>query len=1516
MRNYIQLALIACVVLFAADAPAIDKGACCVQSTSRLESMLNPNKGSDESFFTSAGGPPNVMLILDTSCSMNAWPQNWPTTRGCNHPTFAGTGYDPTNDYRGFISGMTGPTGAKVPTYDTKWFDNEKVYRADGDSGTQSMGHNFTTLSGGPTGTSWTGAGATPALRLAAARTAACAAVTAAANRPACDVCLQTAGYFVENSTTRIAVGNYLDFYSPRDVAAVMTLSHILFDIREIRLGIMTFDKWGSPPCYRAGSPQICLWQPLGPNCNQLNPLDVAAVESQRSTILTALSANNAFTTATPLASTLYLAGYHYRSRSPDGYDALFAGSFAGNTVLDEPIGSVTYSICNSCSFSAAIILTDGAPNSEFALPPEITGLTAVTNPYCPTGTGACSSNLDEVAAFLWSSDIRADHPATQKVATYTIGFATDANANQLLNSTAKVGGGKFFPASSAAAINQALLEVLEDISSRNNSFSSAAVASVQSSTTGTPALLPRMLPRKNAPWEGRLWRFEQFNEFVKDSDLNGDTDKDDVFIVEDTGAAAPTVANVVTEMADGTFVRTGGTAATPFWEANERLVTNLTSGGLDNRKIWTVVDSNGDGAFTSADTLVRVRPSATPADDLKMAEYMGLRGSAYCPSAAANGAILNRFGLVKTTAATAVGITLPGSPTQADWDRLCVRVVMRWIAGADFFDVDGDNNITEVRPSVLGDIFHSSPVIVDSPLEPFLCNLGLSNQCVSTLYSQELGVTATPAPNQSVASPACGVTALAPYEAYAFEQRRRQRLALVGSNDGMIHAFINGTFTSEACVGGNPVPAFDKGNGNEAWAFIPPDILPKLADSIITHHYMVDGDIMVRDIWADTSADGAKQKDEFHTLAVFSEGRGGKHYLGLEMLYAADGTALDQPGFRWMFPQPCSEEAATFGKSFLALSPKPPPIGPVLIDKSTLPPTSALTPAPGVARHGATTHEVWMVGLSGGWSPGLEKGRGVYMVDAWDGAVNGRRDNLWWKFEFSEPSAGVTTANQLTHSVAAPMALVDYGPNASPAQDGFFDTAVFGDTEGQLWVARLFTPGTYSVTTSLIDNWGVARTFEMERGVAPAAATAMVFADGGSEAVDPLGDSATNENPFYYLPSVAIEPGTDKMRIFAGTGNRYALLEGNAGSCRFDNPLACSKAKCADMKVASTYSDAIVNVATMETHWKSRRFEHGKLTKTVTVAPSAALTAANTCGVAGVRQIVAENGTFRTGVCDLTSGTDPTPGQINEIRYECGLDITGNSFLCTQQSYTRNAGLGDLLDPLLVDNTGLGNNRFVGFWGYGGVQTDGGRRYFGETSGLTPADFDSLRLTERSTSSANGELINVTDVTCSATGTCDGGAVNTDYGWFLDYGALDRKTAGGAAVIASCVLWTDISPTGRDGGVCGASITPLSRIYQADFITGQPNCAFGFLPTDGGAYLRSQARTVVAPPPEPASVVQISATGQIRYSAMIVEPGQSQATTVNVSGGQDVLQMVYEVPVSRSLHNCRHDDGGCVTSP
>lgn len=1511
MRNHafkLQLLILTVVVLFTGrEAQAIDNGACCVQSTSRLESLMNPAKGSDEDFFSYSAGAPNVMLIIDTSASMQDWPSNWPTAKGCytsgasGHGAYAG--YVPTVNYPAMYTGFTSQT---IPTEHNNWFNRDRHYKFSRTS--SGLGTDFAN-SGTPNQPSgWP--------RNGLSDSAACTAFNgslSAGDQTLCQTCLANNGYYLHSDGQVVADGNFLNYYGPRDFAAVSALSHLVFQIREVRMSVMTLTNYGggsTNDCYNGVSGQNncgCIMEPIGPTCDKAFPLDKSAVQNNRNSILNKLAKSGTWGgCGTPLADLEYAAGYYMKSTSPDGFTALSGHSTYGN--FDESGGPNGKRVCSACGFNAIILISDGEPTGENAsLIP-----TGMRTPAVSCTGAYCGSYLNEVAQWLWTNDIRGDYGNTQKVATYTVGISLGTDATTLLQTTATAGGGKYYPADKASELEAAVLTIFQDILSRNTSFASAAVSTVQTASSTLPAILPRMLPKPNRPWEGRLWRFDQYNEFVEDFDLNGDSDKEDVFIVENAGGP-PGPTNIVVESNDGTFVKTGTSVpATEFWEANKKLVTDLGS-NVANRKVWTVLDthnptgSGGDGAFTSHDTVTRVK-LGTEAEDLVFAEYMGLRGNTTaCPSGSGLGLMLTKFGISLAQLQTATGFTLPGTPAAKDYDRLCTRMVILWLLGGDLYDEDGDGTISEARPVVMGDIFHSSPLMVEPPIDPFLCDLGLSNQCVRTLYSQLLGVNATQLDNYSPTVCSASSTKNA-YETYAYEQRLRQKLVMVGANDGMVHAFVGGVAT-DGCTGGVPTPTYDRGTGAEAWAFIPPDQLPKVADSILDHQYMIDGDVMVRDIWADgsgaTGADGRKQKDEFHTLAVVAEGRGGKHYFALEIKYDSAGVP-QTPAFRWMFPQPCSEESATFGRTFMSLSPKPPPIGPVMLDSSTI--SGAPT---GVNRYGLDTQERWMVMVSGGWSPSLEKGRGIYMLDAWHGAINGRRDNLWWKFEFDEGASGFQApARDLTMSVAAPIAMVDFGTNDTPKQDGFFDTATFGDTQGQLWMARFSQPLRYSSSTKELTNVAVARAFEMDRDGVPAGASGTTLPDGGTEPADPNAKLASNKWPFFHLPSVAIEPGVNKMRVFAGTGNRYAVLEGGAGSCRFDNPQACSKNKCSEFKTVSKYEDGIVKLDKVETHWKSRRFEHGKLDETIKKAPTASLVNADFCGSTGGTRVVAENQEYKIGTCDLTSGTDPNPGQVNEIKYECGLDSSGNSFLCTRQSVDRTGGLDDLLDPTLVDNSGLGRNRFVGIWAYGA-----GRNFVElADGGTTPSQFDGDRLSDRTSGNANsGDLIDVTQTSCTQT-SCDGGAPLSAYGWFVDYSALDTKTATGSAVLASCVLWSDISPTGGDGGACATSATPLSQVYQADYITGQPNCAYGFL--DGGVYVRTQARTVVAPPPEPASVVQISKTGEVRYSAMIVEPGKDQATTVNVSGAQDPLQFVYQLPLSRSLHDCRHADGGCVAVP
>jgi len=66
-----------------AAAPACDEGtARNLLFTSRIASILHPSDKEDVEFFTSRGGAPNVLIVLDTSGSMERLPPDGPHSLG------------------------------------------------------------------------------------------------------------------------------------------------------------------------------------------------------------------------------------------------------------------------------------------------------------------------------------------------------------------------------------------------------------------------------------------------------------------------------------------------------------------------------------------------------------------------------------------------------------------------------------------------------------------------------------------------------------------------------------------------------------------------------------------------------------------------------------------------------------------------------------------------------------------------------------------------------------------------------------------------------------------------------------------------------------------------------------------------------------------------------------------------------------------------------------------------------------------------------------------------------------------------------------------------------------------------------------------------------------------------------------------------------------------------------------------------------------------------------------------
>lgn len=1116
---------------------------------------------------------------------------------------------------------------------------------------------------------------------------------------------------------------------------------------------------------------------------------------------------------------------------------------------------------------------------------------------------------MDDVAFFLAHTDLRGDLDGMQSVRTYTIGYGDNS---PMLRSMAHAGGGRFYRADEPGQLRDALMTAIGDLRETATSFSSASVASVQAGSAQTSAYVPRFIPRRGQPYEGHLYRFYFYGEFAQGCDaararteegdpldLNGDGDCDDSFYLDRPDGFTPgpgrvpspsafTANNIVEENVSGEWVRAatasrnaegrleGGEPAVPFWDLGETLGRRSASAPCEQlgrpgapvretagRCIFTLRDRDGNGRYDQEDN-PPVPFDEQHAEDLRPLLLAG--GDAFCSD------VFARLDRVWTG----------GAAEEAE----CARTVIRFVRGQDVFDADGDRDRDEDRPCAgdstrsckLGDIFHSSPILVEPPAEPFLCDLGLAPQCLRTLYADYVQEGTPPA-----SEPVCGgdpstkpcyrATPMQPpvrpaqgdygaYGAYLAEQGRRDRFLLVGSNGGMLHAVHAGRAIESGQRGTVLDDLYDLGTGQELWAFIPPDLLPKLGLLVRRHEYLVDGTPMVRDVWVDGldggGRDGVKQPEEFRTLAVITERGGGQRYSALDvtdpygMLANASGAAGP---YRWMFPQACDAEATRMGQAWMNFAPKPPPIGPVRLKSE---------------RESRGWEERWAVFLNGGYSADLTRGRGMYVVDAWTG-------QKLWSFT-GEPMM----------PVAAAPALVDVGRalNIQADQDGFFDTVVVGDLGGQVWTFRLFEPG--DISNGTVSNWHGARTFEIARG-----------------------EPAHQKTPFFHIASNTLQPETGWLRTYLGTGDRQHLRATEGDACGPDNLLACVRMRC---DVSLTLSGLVGGVS--RTH--VLEYANGVLTRnqdTTTGQP------VNVCAPGRLEL------TRLSIDCDgaaLGQGRyrfPPNSGVPSGSRSECTL--VGGQWSCESRrlvsSSKSNLRLGS------EDLARVPRNTYVGFYNYGGT------RVF--TDAVSARDLDARRWTDSDDPCPTGQGCGLRDVTVPperlrTRRLPDGSlqsyltpealaslprATTTGAGWFVRYGDLDEKTAAGSSLLGGIVFWPSFAPPVTMPGACRAAGSgDVGRSWQMDFITGWPDQAesFKLFDDDGNlvGYLPFKSREVLSPPPEPASLITLSRTGAIRYTTLDTGVGRSPSQETLRENDNPASDISW-VEVPRSVHVCRHVD-------
>ena len=326
-----------------------------------------------------------------------------------------------------------------------------------------------------------------------------------------------------------------------------------------------------------------------------------------------------------------------------------------------------------------------------------------------------------------------------------------------------------------------------------------------------------------------------------------------------------------------------------------------------------------------------------------------------------------------------------------------------------------------EIDGWLLGDIWHSTPVVITSP---------------SAYFSDAI--------DQSIPKA---------FDTFRSNHQRPSgggRVVVTGANDGQFHVFETQGMTQK-------------------YSFIPPNLLPKLqliAHKVLrpansTHQYYVDGPVSAADVWLGPSGtQTSKVASDWHTLLVFGEGRGVEHdSTGQTPSYLWSSSAGCDSGFA---PTSSTWTSTTFSTykyycgyyafDFTAMSSSN--YSPTYAWKINATYNSANDPkyfaepwskmAMGRVKIGGQEKWVGIVG-GGGYSytcatPAAPSptsplpstaGQGIFVIDLSNG-------NVIWSF---------TSANNAAlASVVAPPSIVDTD------NDGFVDTAYVGDLAGNMW--------------------------------------------------------------------------------------------------------------------------------------------------------------------------------------------------------------------------------------------------------------------------------------------------------------------------------------------------------------------------------------------------------------------------------------------------------------------------------
>lgn len=282
----------------------------------------------------------------------------------------------------------------------------------------------------------------------------------------------QVSGSSRDFTTGTGAIPNDYRISVAQDVSTNLVTSN-----RSLRIGLATFN----PPVSGNPGPGGFIARAV----SDLSPVSGSVTQAQADTnyngLISSINALSAIAN-TPLAETYYEITRYMRGMAP---------------YYNSTPSTYTSPIQYRCQKNYGVVITDGLPTYDRTFPtndplggtrlPNWDGNSANDGDNLSGDGEGDTLYLDDIAKFAFDIDMRttgtdgagknwnaADFP-TQNMNTYTVGFTA---ANQMLSDAANYGQGRYYQATDSAGLNIALASALSDITSKAGSGGSGATSS------------------------------------------------------------------------------------------------------------------------------------------------------------------------------------------------------------------------------------------------------------------------------------------------------------------------------------------------------------------------------------------------------------------------------------------------------------------------------------------------------------------------------------------------------------------------------------------------------------------------------------------------------------------------------------------------------------------------------------------------------------------------------------------------------------------------------------------------------------------------------------------------------------------------------------------------------------------------------------------------------------------------------------------------------------------------------